>query len=157
MKSLLNFWISEKPAKLPAAVLIIWFTEFSFKTMRRREKEITTECKIKNLNCFLTQPTTYREFSFHTSESGNLEWRLHWSYPQLPTLQWLETTEFNSHSYDRVGFPGGSDGKESTSNAGGSGSIRKIPWMRKWHPTPVLLPGKSHGQRSLVGCSPWGH
>ena len=28
---------------------------------------------------------------------------------------------------------------------------------RRWHPTPVLLPGKSHGQRSLVGCSPWGH
>ena len=27
---------------------------------------------------------------------------------------------------------------------------------RRWHPTPVLLPGKSHGQRSLVGCSPWG-
>ena len=26
-----------------------------------------------------------------------------------------------------------------------------------WHPTPVLLPGKSHGRRSLVGCSPWGH
>ena len=31
-------------------------------------------------------------------------------------------------------------------------SIRR----RRWHPTPVLLPGKSHGQRSLVGCSPWG-
>ena len=29
-------------------------------------------------------------------------------------------------------------------------------WRRHWHPTPVLLPGKSHGQRSLVGCSPWG-
>jgi len=29
--------------------------------------------------------------------------------------------------------------------------------MRQWHPTPVLLPGKSHGRRSLVGCSPWGH
>ena len=27
---------------------------------------------------------------------------------------------------------------------------------RRWHPTPVLLPGKSHGRRSLVGCSPWG-
>ena len=27
---------------------------------------------------------------------------------------------------------------------------------RRWHPTPVLLPGKSHGQRCLVGCSPWG-
>ena len=31
----------------------------------------------------------------------------------------------------------------------------KFPW-RQWHPTPVLLPGKSHGWRSLVGCSPWG-
>ena len=29
-------------------------------------------------------------------------------------------------------------------------------WRRQWHPTPVLLPGKSHGQRSLVGYSPWG-
>ena len=28
---------------------------------------------------------------------------------------------------------------------------------RQWHPTPVLLPGKSHGRGSLVGCSPWGH
>ena len=45
--------------------------------------------------------------------------------------------------------------------------VGKIPWRRKWqpstvfrrrrwHPTPVLLPGKSHGQRSLVGCGPWG-
>ena len=29
-------------------------------------------------------------------------------------------------------------------------------WRRKWQPTPVLLPAESHGQRSLVGCSPWG-
>ena len=29
-------------------------------------------------------------------------------------------------------------------------------WRRHWHPTPVLLPGKSHGRRSLVGSSPWG-
>ena len=32
-----------------------------------------------------------------------------------------------------------------------------ITRRRQWHPTPVLLPRKSHGQRSLVGCSPWGH
>jgi len=31
-----------------------------------------------------------------------------------------------------------------------------INFRRQWHPTPVLLPGKSHGWRSLVGCSPWG-
>ena len=34
--------------------------------------------------------------------------------------------------------------------------VGKIPWRRKWQPTPVSLPGKSHGQRSLVDCSPWG-
>ena len=34
--------------------------------------------------------------------------------------------------------------------------VGKIPWRRKWHPTPVLLPGESHGQRSLAGYSPWG-
>ena len=102
------------------------------------------------------------------------------------------------------GFPGGSDGKESTCNAGDVGSMPgsgrfpgegngysslNIPvflpgeshgqrnlratvhgvtkswteWLsssrlrrRQWHPTPVLLLGKSHGQWSLVGCSPWG-
>ena len=35
--------------------------------------------------------------------------------------------------------------------------VRKIPWRRKWQPTPIFLPGKSHGQRSLAGYSPWGH
>ena len=34
--------------------------------------------------------------------------------------------------------------------------IGKIPWRRKWQPAPVFLPGKSHGQRSLAGYSPWG-
>ena len=34
--------------------------------------------------------------------------------------------------------------------------VRKIPWRRAWQPTPVFLPGKSHGQRSLAGYSPWG-
>ena len=34
--------------------------------------------------------------------------------------------------------------------------VGNIPWRRKWKPTLVLLPGKIHGQRSLVGCSPWG-
>ena len=35
--------------------------------------------------------------------------------------------------------------------------LAQEPWRRQWQPTPVLLPGKSYGQRSLVGCSPWGH
>ena len=58
-----------------------------------------------------------------------------------------------------MSFPGGSDGKESACNAGDPGFdpwVGKIPWRRKWQATPVLLPKKSHGQRSLVGYSPWG-
>ena len=34
---------------------------------------------------------------------------------------------------------------------------RRISWIRKWQRSPVFLPGKSHGRRSLVGYSPWGH
>ena len=34
--------------------------------------------------------------------------------------------------------------------------VEKIPWRKKWQPTPVLLPGKFHGRRMLVGYSPWG-
>ena len=39
-----------------------------------------------------------------------------------------------------------------------TGLALRVPvcWRRQWHPTPVLLPGKPHGWRSLVGCSPWG-
>ena len=33
----------------------------------------------------------------------------------------------------------------------------RFPWWRAWQPTPELLPGESHGQRSLAGYSPWGH
>ena len=35
--------------------------------------------------------------------------------------------------------------------------VREILWCRKWQPTPVFLPGESHGQRSLMGYSSWGH
>ena len=58
-----------------------------------------------------------------------------------------------------LGFPGGSEVKASAWNAGDPSSIpgsEKIPWRRQWQPTPVLLPGESHGGRSLVGYSPWG-
>ena len=36
-------------------------------------------------------------------------------------------------------------------------SINTSPWRKKWQPTPVFMPGELHGQRSLVGCSAWGH
>ena len=46
------------------------------------------------------------------------------------------------------GFPGGSDSKEFTCNAGDL--VGGIPWRREWLPTPVFLPGELHGQRSLA-------
>ena len=71
-----------------------------------------------------------------------------------------------------MGFPGSSVGKESTSTTPvflpeespwpeepvGLHTVHGVTksWRRRWHPTPVLLPGKSHGWRSLVGCSLWG-
>ena len=57
-----------------------------------------------------------------------------------------------------MGFPGGSDGKELTcqwKRPGFDPWVRKIPWRRKWLPTPVFLPGEFHGQRSLAVYSPW--
>ena len=56
-------------------------------------------------------------------------------------------------------FPGGSDGKSICLQCGRPRFdpwVRKTPWRRKWQPTPILLPGKSLGRRSLVDCSPWG-
>ena len=54
-----------------------------------------------------------------------------------------------------LGFPGGSDGKKSACSAGGLGW--EDPLERKQLLTPVYWPGEFHGQRSLMGYSPWGH
>ena len=58
-----------------------------------------------------------------------------------------------------IGCPQGLSGKESACSAGDLGLIPrpgKIPQRRKRQPIPVFLQGKSHGQRSLAGYSPWG-
>ena len=57
------------------------------------------------------------------------------------------------------GLSGGSDGKESSRNAGDSALIpgsERSPEGGHGNPLPVFLPGESHGQRNLVGYSPWG-
>ena len=53
-----------------------------------------------------------------------------------------------------LGFPGGSDGKES--RPGFDPWVGKIPCRWEWLPTPVFLPGESHGQKNLEGYGPWG-
>ena len=68
-----------------------------------------------------------------------------------------QKAEISPHNYSQ---PGGSVGKESACSAGDLGSIPvsgRFPGEGNGKITPVFLPGKSHGQRSLVGYSPWGH
>ena len=56
-----------------------------------------------------------------------------------------------------TGLPCSSDSKEFAYGAGNLFDpwVRKISWRREWLPTPVFLPGESHGQRSTEGYSPW--
>ena len=66
------------------------------------------------------------------------------------------------HSGRCVGIPYGTSEKERACNAGDirdqGGSLgREDPLERGMAPTPAFLPRESHGQRSLAGCSPWGH
>ena len=70
----------------------------------------------------------------------------------LPFIWWSVT--------EQLAFSGRSVGKKPTCNAGNLGLISgsgRFPWRRKWQSTPVFLPGKSHGQRSLASYTPWGH
>ena len=65
---------------------------------------------------------------------GNLSWLPRWHSGKESTCQWRRC---KGHGFDPC--------------------IWKIPWRRKWQPTLVFLPGKSHGETNLAGYGPWGH
>ena len=94
------------------------------------------------------------------THSSILAWRIPWTVQsQGITKNLTNLSDFQFHK----GFPGGLLVKNLPANAGESKRhgfdpwVGKIPQRRKWQPTPVFLPGKSYGQRSLVGYSPQGH
>ena len=71
-----------------------------------------------------------------------------------------ETSLVGPQKLATQGLPGGSVAKTACSQSMGPRFdpwVGKIPWGQAWQPTPVLLSGGSHGQRSLVGYSPWCH
>ena len=75
------------------------------------------------------------------------------AYPNVALPTWLVIP----HSINLLIISGGSMVKEPACQCRRpSGDAGLIPWGRKWQPTPVFLPGKSRGQRSLAGYSPWG-
>ena len=102
--------------------------------------------------------------------SSILAWRVPWTEEpgglQSKGLQrvrhdWSDLAQ-HAHYYliQDLGLPWWLSGKEFTCQCRRHRLdpwVRKMPWRRKWQHTPVFLPGKSHEQRSLVGCSPWGH
>ena len=70
------------------------------------------------------------------------------------------TTLSVSHRAPRIGYSVQKPGEAPSELPGGANPahiwVGKIPWRMKWQPTPVFLPGESHGQRNLVGYSPQG-
>ena len=109
----------------------------------------------------------------HYIQSGNslLAWFLRWQGKKHSGLgahgavdhhlgQDSEEQTFKWSFHRMLGFPGGTGGKEPICQCrrherrGFSPLVRMICWRRAWQPTPVFLPGESHGQRKLVGYSP---
>ena len=72
----------------------------------------------------------------------------------------LEREKDTGDSLALLGFPGGASGEAPACpcrrlrRLGFDPWVGKIPWRRKWQPTPVCVPGESHGPGSLVGYSP---
>ena len=92
-----------------------------------------------------------------------------WSFIDSSSIFWAHENDKGSLlSHESQSWGGGAEtGRQIQNWVFHKGNVRHLfvvvmlvllGWgrRRQWHPTPVLLPGKSHGQRSLVGCSPWG-
>ena len=79
----------------------------------------------------------------------------------LVVIQGLKVHGNRHKLQSQRGLPGGTSGKERTCQCRRLKGclfnpwVGKIPWNRKWQPPPVFLPGKFHGQRSLIGYGPW--
>ena len=88
--------------------------------------------------------------NFYWSHTNAVQWKYLYIY----------LYKYDTKYAQDQGLPRWCSGKESTCQCRRPGFdpwVSKIPWRRTWPPTAVFLPGKSHGQRCLVGYSPWGH
>ena len=100
---------------------------------------------------------------FNVGRKGYLGcWHMDWVLKEQEFFFWLKSRIYWWVCLRR-GRPRWLSGKESTwqfrkhRRRGFNPWVRMIPWSRKQQPTPIFLPGKFHGERSLVGYSPWGH
>ena len=90
---------------------------------------------------------------------NSVSWKILCNGSTAPTLH-EEAQRLYTICPKPCGFPGGTSSKESTCQSKRLRRLRfipwvgKTPWRKKWQLTPLFLPGETHGQRSLVGCSP---
>ena len=106
-------------------------------------------------NTLETDSTVVRPWASFTSRyrwQNSGVYFYHWSFYKFCKF----LPEFTSHRQQSTGEPAYYSTVCDSQEPLTWGSAY-VEWRRQWHPTPVLLPGKSHGRRSLVGCSPWGH
>ena len=105
-----------------------------------------------------TGPKRLSSSSSSSSSINLISLGWHYSYSFSPFA--IFSFKFISHSAF-LGLTGSASGKELACQCRRhkrhvfKPCIRKIPWRRTWQPTPLFLPGEFHGQRSLVGYSPW--
>ena len=95
----------------------------------------------------------------HTSEQTGGDWIKWVACVHVSVLVVTLQYSFARYNHGERSFPGDSAVKNPPANAGDSSSIPRLgrsPGEGKWQPTPVFLPGKSHGQRSLVGYTVYG-
>ena len=110
---------------------------------------LTKNVQCDSVRCWASQVSQWYRICLQCRRPLFNSWvgKILWRRVRLPTPVFL-------------GFPGGSDGKRICLQCGRPGSdpwVGEIPWRREPLPTPVFLPRECHGQRTLVGYSPWGH
>ena len=122
-------------------------------------------CEICFLTRHWTQATEVKMLNPNNQTTrelpGDYNFFFKWEKAQIymANNNYLQLYEVLKHS---EGLPRWLSSKESACKCkryrrcGFDPQVGKIPWRRKWQPTPVFFPGKSHGQRSLTGYSPWG-
>ena len=115
--------------------------------------------KAPNTGCLPTMSIPWAWF-LHLSQTRHCNKWPAFLVSRFQSSKWSHSTLWSFRKV--IQTPGGAGGKESTCQCRRCKRhefdpwVGKIPWSRKWQPTPVFLPGKFHGQRSLVGYSQWG-
>ena len=149
--------------------------------MHPREAPLSSSLQGDHLHpCWMTTfPVPLQEIALHSADESSIilcrsqmaeftffypDMHVHILYEERDTSDKSILTIFSwsvrpMQPQSPLDFPGSSDGKGICLQCGRPGFdiwVGKIPWRRKWQPTPVFLTGESPGQRSLAGYSPWG-